>query len=198
MKFNQINEREEIQELIQLISNISSNHHRSPFFFDKLEIINSNISEKIKQNFTNQEIFNIFKTNKRVLLLLFETQIIQPDKNLFDYILNLKSASNFYYVIYFYPEFKDFIDEETKRSIEEKANNIDPTIFTNFDEKRKIGENESKLCELIRTDSVEDFITFQYCSLLTYIIIPHSVTEIGNKAFDGCISLLPGSIPSLE
>ena len=119
IQFNQINEREEIQELIQLISNISSNHHRSPFFFDKLERILSNISDKIKQNFTNQEIFKIFKTNKRVLLLLFETQIIQPDKNLFDYILNSKSDSNFYYDIYFYPEFKDFIDEETKRSIEQ-------------------------------------------------------------------------------
>ena len=90
--------------------------------------------------------------------MLFETQIIQPDKNLFDYILNSKSDSNFYYDIFFYPGFKNFIDEETKISIEEKANNIDPSIFTNFYEKRKIGENESKLCELIRMDSAEDFI----------------------------------------
>lgn len=38
-QFNQINEREEIQELIQLTSHISSIHRQFPFFFDKLERI---------------------------------------------------------------------------------------------------------------------------------------------------------------
>ena len=47
-----------------------------------------------------------------------------------------------------------------KQEIEQEMKNIYPDIFVNFEEKRQKGENDSYLCELIRTDSIEDFISY--------------------------------------
>ena len=37
---------------------------------------------------------------------------------------------------------------------------MDKNIFSNFDEKRRIGENDSYVCELIRNDSIEEFVSY--------------------------------------
>ena len=50
-------------------------------------------------------------------------------------------------VNYFQPEFKPFIDQKTDE-IE---------IPNNFDENRRIGENDLYICELIRSDSIDEF-----------------------------------------
>ena len=67
-------------------------------------------------------------------------------------------------VEYFYPEFNQFYDEEVdgKKEIEElkmKFEN-DPKYEEYFDNKRHIGENESKISELIRNDDPEEFISY--------------------------------------
>ena len=36
----------------------------------------------------------------------------------------------------------------------------DPNSFTNYEEKRQEGENDSYICSLIREDSVEEFIAY--------------------------------------
>ena len=60
----------------------------------------------------------------------------------------------------FYPEIKDFNDEEIMKGIEEELLSIDINIFDNFNEKRQKGENDSYICSLIRQDSIQEFVSF--------------------------------------
>ena len=66
--------------LLHLISKIGNNHYRFPNFFSKIEKILLIFKEDIKKHFSNSEIFNIFKSNKRILLFLIEQQIIVIDE----------------------------------------------------------------------------------------------------------------------
>ena len=63
------------------------------------------------------------------------------------------------YCHFFYTEIKPFISENKKNEIEKELLEYGPNIFSNFDEKRKNGENDSYICTLIRNDSVKDFIS---------------------------------------
>ena len=67
--------------LLHLIPKIVNNCHRFPiFFFSKIERILQFFKEDIQKYFTNSEIFNIFKRNKRILLFLIEQQIMVIDE----------------------------------------------------------------------------------------------------------------------
>lgn len=61
---------------------------------------------------------------------------------------------------FFYPEIKQYIDERDKKELERQMLYRDPNVFDNFDEKRRIGENESYICELIRSDSIVEFVSY--------------------------------------
>ena len=135
-RLNNEAESEEILEFLKLISIISSNYHFTVEFFEKIKKIILFLSQKIKQSFTNRQIFDIFKKNKRVLLFLFEEKIINVDDSIIhffnsrvdelkkesesgDQIIygNVKKMKNKYfnYCIFFYPEIKDHIDENMKK-----------------------------------------------------------------------------------
>ena len=61
---------------------------------------------------------------------------------------------------FLYPEIKSFIDDDIQRRIGE-SNGIDEIVKdSNFDKKRRIGENEAYICQLIRSDSIEEFVAF--------------------------------------
>ena len=66
--------------LLHLISKIGNNCHRFPIFFSKIERILQFFKEDIQKYFTNSEIFNIFKRNKRILLFLIEQKVIVIDE----------------------------------------------------------------------------------------------------------------------
>ena len=61
---------------LHLISKIWNNHHRFPNFFSKMERIFLFFEKDIKKYFSNLEIINIFKSNKRILLFLIEQQFL--------------------------------------------------------------------------------------------------------------------------
>ena len=69
-----------IKSIFQLLIHISNNHHREERFFSKIEQILSLFKDDIKKYFTNSELFHIFKSNKRILLFLFEEKIMIFDK----------------------------------------------------------------------------------------------------------------------
>ena len=172
--------------LLHLLLKLSKNHFRQPTFFSKIEQILTFFTEDIKQTFTNSELFDFFKLNKRILLFLFTNNIITIDQSIVDFIVskaNLKRRLFFInrnptkefleerkrkindlkyadYYHYFYPEIESFINEDKRTEINCELTKIDSQIFDNFDEKRKIGENDSYICSLIRSDSVEEFITY--------------------------------------
>ena len=137
-----------LYSFLHLIDQISNNYHRHPSFFDFFDKIIFDIKDTIAHFFTNIEIFYIFRRNKRLLLVLFENHILIPDDSIFSIISSEKYQSKFY-PEYFSPEFKEF-----------NSNKLTIADFEQFNTKRKIGENDHQICELIRKDDIVEFIVF--------------------------------------
>ena len=146
---------DDIKLILNLLSVLSNNHHRNQFFFSKMEkillIFKSNI-----MTFQNIEIFNIFKNNKRILLFLLEEKVLIFDSDIINIISNGK------YKTMNYPQYFDFdiniyINTLIKDSNDEEILARYP--YSYFD-KRKKGENDNILEELIRNDSINEFISY--------------------------------------
>ena len=155
--------KEELKEILHLLANITTNHHRSPVFFNKIELIIINYRESIKQKFSNLEIFNIFKDNKRILLFLIKEQLFNIDQNISYIIFGDDKYSKQNYPSYFYPElkklqYKSTKDQESYFETVEKMISENPELF---ERNRLLGENEKDLCEIIRKDSIDDFLKYQ-------------------------------------
>ena len=149
----------ELKSLLHMILKIANNHHRGPDFFTKIERLITIFKDEMTKNFSNSEIFTIFKTNKRILLFLIEDGILILDNYVAKKFLSNQYIKN-KYPQYFFPELKPFIDEKwIKKTKLKKMMNIDwvkgmnKELPDNFYENRKIGENESYICKLIRKDS---------------------------------------------
>ena len=142
-------DKEELKQIILIISNISDNHHRSANFFDKIGRIIEIIKEDLKNNFSNAELFTFFRNNKRTLLLLVEKNILTINEELFKNDLLLKDIDK--------REIKDI-----KKYFSPELGNFEKSGFSEsidkFKEYRDKGQNESYICELIRQDSVVEFI----------------------------------------
>ena len=61
---------------------ISKNHYRLKYFFDKIFKLLEYLLKILKTSITNLELFNIFRQNKRILLFLFEKNILTPDNEI--------------------------------------------------------------------------------------------------------------------
>ena len=144
----------ELEEFLHFIAKIMKNHRRQPNFFDHIEKVLLYLENDLKRSFTNSEIFTIFKNSKPILLFLIKRKIITVDTSIVKLIRNKE------YLQFLYPEIKSFIDDDIERRIGE-INDIDEmSKDVNFDEKRRIGENEEYICQLIQSDSIEEFVTF--------------------------------------
>lgn len=154
IKHQQISEiRSSFLTLLHLLNAISTNHHRTSDLYAKIDKILSYLKKDIKREFTNLEIFHIFKQNKRVLLSLIQNDLFTIDQTIADVLLKSKYYK-LKYPHYFYPEIKQFLlDDKLRHEIEKEVTKYSD----NFDENRKIGENHTKICSLIRNDSIEDF-----------------------------------------
>lgn len=128
----------ELKLLLELINIITNNHKRTAFLFDKIAKLFTDFNKEIKKFFSNKDIFDIFKNNKRILLTLIKADILIIDQ----LVLSLMSEDKyrkFKYPEYFYlPGFNIGSDNE-------------------FDQKRYIGENDLFICKLIREDNIDKF-----------------------------------------
>lgn len=161
-------ENEKIQEnkqflklTLHLIAHISSNFSHKLNFFSKIEKILNYFKNDIKSKYSNIEIFHIFKQSKRILLFLITEQIITLDESIAKKFFTDKYIS-FKYPEYFAPEIKPILDSitldyEKRQKISQLKYFID-YLPKDFEENRKRGENEEYICQLIRDDSIEDFI----------------------------------------
>ena len=137
----------EIKELLHLLLKISKYHYRNTGFRDKITKIILHYKNEILQSFSNYEIFNFFKHDKQILLILFENKILIADSTISDVI-----QSNFNkYCDFFYPELKPFLKNYYKSPL-----NIDP----DFEQKRRKGENDLYVCKLIREDLIDEFVIY--------------------------------------
>ena len=80
----------ELVLFLYLISKISKYHHRNSHFISKIEFILQYYKTNIQEKLTNFEIFNIFKGSKRILLFLFEEQILKIDKQIIEKFITKK------------------------------------------------------------------------------------------------------------
>ena len=174
------NNYHELKELLYLINDIEINHRRTNNFIMKIEQIIEQMKNDIIHFFKNSEIFKIFKGNKRLLLFLIEEEIITIDESITAQITSDEFLEK-KYSEYFAPEIKQFITEEfieehsTRNSCLKNKNFINEVKKEqreDFYDKRKEGENDTFLCELIRTQKTKDFIAHvnkTYLNLESYI-----------------------------
>ncbi|KAK8895685.1 hypothetical protein M9Y10_013569 [Tritrichomonas musculus] len=159
------NDSQKLKAFLYLILKISNNHHRNSTFFQKIEQLLLDYKNDIMKFYSNSSIFNIFKSNKRLLLFLLNEKMITFDK----YIFNVLITPKYYfenYLQYFAPEIKPFladksnINEQNKKFFDENISieEITEELPENFEENRRIGENEDFICRLIQKDSIKDFI----------------------------------------
>ena len=147
-----LNNHHEFKLLLCLILKVANNHYRTSDFFFKIEKIFNVFKKDIKKNFSNSEIFNLFKNNKRILLILIKEEIITIDKTISSVMTEYK-YEEMKYPKYFFPEIKNFINESLIESNNKETND-------QFEEKRKNGENDNYICQLIRNDMIDEFITY--------------------------------------
>lgn len=150
-----IKSREKFTKFLQLLYCIGDNHQRTANLFNKLCIIFQYLNDIGQFPISDQEIFEIYKRNKRLLLFLFENNFLKLSESLYTQI-NKKSEFRYY----FYSEIKNYIDESSAKLLENEITAKFQLSIDNFEEKCKIGENDSYICTLIRQDSIEDFVIY--------------------------------------
>lgn len=141
----------DLKEILNLIVKIADDHQRNSTFFSKIEKILLYFKDSIKKFYFNSDIYNIFRSNKRIILFLFKSEIVIPDEYI-AHSINREEYKNKNYFEYFYPEFRNF-----KEFQDEKRKEEDHELF---EEKRKKGENEEHICHLIRNDAIDEFISY--------------------------------------
>lgn len=166
-------DKDELTAFFHLISQISAHHHRTPNFHTKLDRVISIFADDIRENFLNLELFHIFKKNKRILLYLIQNDLIFLDENIAK-VLSKPKYRKLRYIHYFYPELKKYLtDEKLKNEIEKDISKYNDDTFKQL---RQHGENETKICELIRNDAINEF-TSQLSSDKRSQDIPISIFE---------------------
>lgn len=148
-----LDNRHKLESLLELISKIAKNHHRQSNFFEKIQKILLSLKNDIKKHFSNYDIFKIFKSHKIIILFLIKEKIIKIEDLIIQKITKGKYVKR-RYPEYFYSEIKDYLDEETMKELISE-----PNFSDDYEELRKKGENESYICELIRNDLIEPFIS---------------------------------------
>ena len=156
-----------LMSFLHLLTKIADNHHHDPNIFDKIDQILQIFQEDIKKYYKNIEIFNIFKSNKRILLFLIEQKIMIFDKYITKKIVTTEDYIDMKYPQFFKDQIMQFKDEKwfpKNENNQNKENWIDEIykddLPDNYDENRKIGENESYICKMIRDDNVIEFIIY--------------------------------------
>ena len=115
--FKQNENFNEFRLFLFLILRVSNNYHRTPNFFSKIEKIILFFEDQFKHNLKNIEIFNIFKSNKLLLLILFNNKILQIEDDIINFIVEKFKNKDLKYSTYyqfFYPEIQPFLQEDLK------------------------------------------------------------------------------------
>ena len=187
--------QQDLRLLLKLLSQISDNHHRCADFFDKIEQIFRLFKEDFKK-FEKSELFEIFHNNFRILLFLFEEKIIIFDEYIADIMVEKSKPEMMWrYLEFFYREIYAFIKKINLNDaqfdfIYKKMKEPEKSQEDNY-KKRKIGLNDSYICELIRNDSIVEFIVFVNKNNLNLNKkIPRSVYETNSILYEGRTSLI--------
>ena len=194
LKINQ--NKNEFKSFLHLIAKISENHQRTCLIFPKIQNILLYCKKDIVRYFSNNEIFSIFKNNKRCILFLLQEKIISTNRFI---LSNFQKKENKNYLAYCYQEIQDFHFTPNKNAYKIKFE-----AFSNLsDQKRKTGEDDRDILELIRKDSLDDFISYSNLHKIDFsakikssiyetnsFLIKKGFTLIEYAAFSGSVKIL--------
>ncbi|KAK8893099.1 hypothetical protein M9Y10_021514 [Tritrichomonas musculus] len=134
----------EMKSIISLIMKVVNNHTRSTNFFDKIFRILDYLKIHIKQMFTNNEIFDLFKSNKLILLYLIKSDVIYIDEKIESILEKGKFKKD---------KYKEYLNLSTEKN-QQTENSID------FERNQIEGENELHICKIIQKDMIDDFTAY--------------------------------------
>lgn len=120
---------------------------------------------------SNTEIFNIFESNKLLILLLIKNGILKFDESINQIIMQKYDEGDPQFCHFFLPEIEKFNDKEKIDEIKNELLKTDPDVLDNYENKRSKGENDSYISILIQNDSIIEFI-----SHINFIHLPLSST----------------------
>ena len=151
------NNPNELKSFLCLINNISNNHYRSNNFFSKFEKILVDIKNSIKMNLSNDEIFDIFRNNKRILLFLMKEKIIGVNQKIVN-ILKKAKYQEANYLQYL----SNIITKIDENSNNEQQQQSDQEL------KQNNGQNDNFVCQLIRNDLIDKFKSYMEETKLSF------------------------------
>lgn len=131
-----LNDINELKLFISLITKICNNHSHSNNFYYKILKILETLKFSIKQNFSNNEIFDLFKSNKRLLLYIINSEVLFVNNQISNILSNGKYKKAYYH---------EYLCLSKEKS-------------TEFLLKQDVGENDLHMCYLIRKDMIDEFI----------------------------------------
>lgn len=153
--------KNELKTFFRMIVVNSNNHFRTPHFYSKIDLLLTALKEQIQQ-FSNEEIFEIFRPNKRILLFLLKSNLLY-----FDYEMTKIIIDRYEYYNYL---------QEYLQEIEEAPAKYDKV---DLNEKEQLeGENSTDFAKIIRNDKINDFISKIEKNRLSYNLnISESIYE---------------------
>ena len=154
-----VKNEQSIKDMFQLLYKIGDNHHRTADFFNRLGQIIQYLAKK-PLLIENKKIFDIYKRNKRLLLLLFEHKVIIPDESILRYLMKNRDSNGQKLYYYFFSEIKDYLGKRKQKRIKYIIQQKFNENIESFESKIKEGENDSLICKLIRQDSIQEFVSF--------------------------------------
>ena len=137
----------DLKSFLLLLSQVAQNHCHSTNFYDKIETIFNMLKKEMLHKFTSKEIFDLFSGNKRIILFFLNENYLKIDKIIEDYIFQQNEC--------FYLEQLTILNEGQLNMNKENQKMLDT-----FKINRKIGENDDFTCQLIRNDSIDQFISY--------------------------------------
>ena len=130
---------QKLKSILHLISKISNHHYKTHSFYNKISRILTFFKSEIKQFYSNHEIFNIFRHNKRILLFLIEEKILIFDQSIANCILSKKYSYSF--ILYFLNEIQPFINKKLKSYYQKEFDNVFKGNQDQFEELEKMTIN---------------------------------------------------------
>lgn len=168
-------------DFLNLLLKIADNHHRTLDFNSRIDRILLFFKDSLTKCFSNHRLFNLFWQNKRILLFLIEEKIIIIDEFIFSKLKNIDSDFN--YIKYLEPELISYFTQQSMKDTQ--------TFSESYENNRKIGENDSYICHLIRNDLIDEFKNFaKQKKLKLSIKIKLSIFETNNFLVKDSITLI--------
>lgn len=81
-------DKEETSHFLNLILSFIQNHHRDIDFISKIKKILDFYADEIKQSLSNDDIYDIFKSNKLIILYLINKKILIINDEILDQLLD--------------------------------------------------------------------------------------------------------------